>query len=181
MIRTVLVAFATKHGSTREVAEAVAEGLREAGLEVDVVPVSEVSALERYDAVVLGTALYMGRPHPDARRFLGRRRETLARRPLAVFAMGPKTLGEEDVAGARRQLDLALGKVPELEPVATAIFGGVMRPEELRFPFSRMEASDARDWAAIAAWAREVARGFAAAGSVPPRMERETRVPTMSA
>ena len=43
--------------------------------------------------------------------------------------------------------------MPELEPVATAVFGGVFDPSQLRFPFNRMPAADARDWDAIRAWA----------------------------
>jgi len=99
--------------------------------------------------------------HQDARRFLTRHRQALAERPLAVFAMGPRTLGEEDVAESRRQLDHDLAKFRELEPVAVAIFGGVVDPAKLRFPFKRMPASDARDWDAIHAWADEVASAFA--------------------
>ena len=47
--------------------------------------------------------------------------------------------------------------MPRVAPVAVTIFGGVVDPEQLRFPFSRMAPSDARDWDAIAAWADEVA------------------------
>jgi hypothetical protein len=47
--------------------------------------------------------------------------------------------------------------VPELEPLSVAIFGGVVDPAKLPFPLNRMPASDARDWAAIEAWAEEVA------------------------
>jgi len=152
-IASVLVAYATKHESTHEVAETVAAELAARGLRVETRPAAEISALEGYDAVVLGTALYMGRPHRDARHFLERHRGALAALPVAIFAMGPKSLSEEDVAGARGQLDQALGKVPDVRPVATAIFGGVVDPAKLRFPFSRMPATDARDWDAIRAWA----------------------------
>lgn len=156
-----LVAYATRHGSTREVAEAVAETLREHGLEVDVRPTGEVEALSGYDGVVLGGALYMGRLHHDARRFLAAQRAALAALPVAVFAMGPRTLAEADVAESRTQLEQALAATPELEPVAAAIFGGVVSPERLRFPFNRMSACDARDWDAIRAWAQEVAAALA--------------------
>ncbi len=71
--------------------------------------------------------------------------------------MGPRTLSEKELAGSRSQLDRALAAVPEVEPVAVAIFGGVLDPAKQRFPFSRMTASDARDWNEIRAWAREVA------------------------
>jgi menaquinone-dependent protoporphyrinogen oxidase len=157
----VLVAYATKAGSTREVADAVARTLREHGLEADVRSASEVGTLAPYGAVVLGTALYTGRVHREARRFLGRHREQLAERPLAVFAMGPKTLADDEVAASRAQLDRALAAYGELHPEPVAIFGGVVDPARLRFPFSRMPASDARDWDAIRGWADAVAAAVA--------------------
>jgi len=55
------------------------------------------------------------------------------------------------------------------EPVSVTIFGGVVDPEQLGFPFSRMPASDARDWGAIRAWADEVAAALAA------KMEHQKR------
>jgi menaquinone-dependent protoporphyrinogen oxidase len=152
-----LVTYATKAGSTKEVAEVVARTLREHGHEADLRPAAEVGTLAPYDAVVLGTALYTGRIHRDARRFLRSHRAQLAERTLAVFAMGPKTLADDEVAGSRTQLDRALGAYPELHPRAVAIFGGVVDPARLHFPFNRMPASDARDWDAIRAWADEVA------------------------
>jgi menaquinone-dependent protoporphyrinogen oxidase len=153
----VLVAYATKAGSTREVADAVARTLREHGLEADVRPAAEVGTLATYGAVILGTALYTGRVHRDARRFLRSHRAELTERPLAVFAMGPKTLADEEVAASRAQLDRALAAHPELRPDPVAIFGGVVEPAKLRFPFNHMPASDARDWDAIRAWADQVA------------------------
>jgi menaquinone-dependent protoporphyrinogen oxidase len=156
----VLVAYATKHGSTREVAEAVAETLRERGFEVQVRPASEVDDVGGYHGVVVGGALYTGRLHADARRFLNAHRRALAQLPLAVFAMGPRTLAEEDMTSSRRQLDSALEKVPELHPVSVAVFGGVLDPSQHHFPINRMPASDARNWGAIRAWVESVAGAF---------------------
>jgi menaquinone-dependent protoporphyrinogen oxidase len=161
MTGRLLVAYATKHGSTIEVAEAIASALRDRGHEVDVERASDVRGLEGYTAVVLGGALYMGHWHEEAARFLKRYLHALEEIPLAVFAMGPKTLADEEVASSRKQLDHALETVPELMPAAVAIFGGVVDPSKLRFPFKHMAASDARDWDAIAAWAHDVAVLFA--------------------
>jgi menaquinone-dependent protoporphyrinogen oxidase len=157
----ILVAYATKHGSTTEVAEAIATALRERRDRVYVAAAADVRALDGYRAVVLGGALYMGHWHEDAARFLKRHRRALQELPLAVFAMGPKTMAEAEVAASRKQLDHALAAVPELAPVAVAVFGGVVDPSKLRFPFKRMPASDARDCEAIGAWSHDVSVLFA--------------------
>jgi menaquinone-dependent protoporphyrinogen oxidase len=167
MAPSILVAYATKRGSTREVAEAVAETLAEHGLDVDVRPAAEVRDLDRYDGVVLGGALYTGRWHADARRFLARHRAQLDRVPVAVFGMGPEKLDAPSVAESRKQLDRALARTPGLHPVAVAIFGGVVDPAKLHFPFSHMPASDARDWDAVEEWAQ----GLAAELAVPDARE----------
>lgn len=161
MTRRLLIAYGTKHGSTIEVAEAVAASLRDSGSEVDVAAAADVQELGDYRAVVVGGALYTGRLHKDAAGFLKRHRKALEELPLAVFAMGPKTMAEADVAASRKQLDHALEAVPELTPVSVAIFGGVVDPSKLRFPFKHMPASDARDWDAIRAWSRAVSALFA--------------------
>ena len=159
----ILVAYATKRESTHEVAETVAERLRSLGREVDVRPADEVGMLAPYAGVVLGGGLYAGRWHRDARRFLARHRDELAKRPVAVFAMGPLKLEPAEVRESREQLDRALAKASWLQPVSIAIFGGVIDPAKMRFPLTRLEAADARDWAAIRAWADEIAEAFAPA------------------
>jgi menaquinone-dependent protoporphyrinogen oxidase len=161
MTGQLLVAYGTKHGSTVEVAEAIAAELRDSGREVDVAAAAYVGELDDYGAVLLGGALYMGRLHQDAAGFLKRHRDALRELPLAVFAMGPKTLAASDVAASRKQLDHALEAYPELTPVAVAVFGGVIDPGKLRFPFTRMPASDARDWDAISSWSHELSSLFA--------------------
>ena len=152
-MNTVLVAYATKRGSTREVAADVARVIRQSGAEVDISPAREVKSLERYRAVVLGGALYMGRWHKDARKLLKRYRVELAALPVAVFAMGPKSNEPEALAGAGAELARALEAVPEVHPFSTAVFGGV-------FSFGKKHAVDARDWKAIENWAEEVVRGL---------------------
>src|SRR5262245_31904730 len=102
-----LVTFASKYGSTREVAERVAAVMRAGGADVDVMPAAEVGHLRGYDTVVLGGGLYAGRMHKDARRFLARHREGLSVRQVAVFAMGPQKLEDSQIASSRAQLDKA--------------------------------------------------------------------------
>jgi len=117
------------------------------------VPVDCVESLDDYAAVVLGAPLYMGRWHRDARVFLRRHREALAKRPLAVFALGPVKDEPKQWDGAEKQLYATLAHFPGIEPVSVALFGGAIVPETLHFPFSHVPEGDLRDWAAIDEWA----------------------------
>jgi menaquinone-dependent protoporphyrinogen oxidase len=57
---SILVAYSSKHGATREIAERIAENLREAGQDADARPVREAGDLGDYEGFVLGSAVYMG-------------------------------------------------------------------------------------------------------------------------
>jgi menaquinone-dependent protoporphyrinogen oxidase len=165
---SVLVAYATRYGSTQEVAEAVAATLRKQGVEVDLQPMREVRTLEGCHAVVLGAPVYIGAWHKDAHRFLSKHREALTERPLAVFALGPIHADEKEMQDTRAQLNKDLAKFAWLTPVAFEMFGGKYDPAKLRFPDSliaglpasplhQMPASDVRDWTAIRTWASNLA------------------------
>ncbi|MHB1451013.1 MAG: flavodoxin domain-containing protein [Coriobacteriia bacterium] len=159
MAHSALVAFATMYGSTKEVAEAIASTLRNAGLDVDLKDAGEVKRLDGYDAVVLGAPLIINKLHKDARRFLSRNQKALEKLPVALFALGPckDPHNEDEWKDCRAQLDKVLAEVAWLQPVAAELFGGRFDPALLKFPFSKMAgsepASDARDWGAIEAWA----------------------------
>jgi menaquinone-dependent protoporphyrinogen oxidase len=151
MAEKILVAFATKHGSTQEVAEAMATTLREQGHEVEVQAAAKVKSADEFDLVVLGAPLYSGKWHRAAHSFLKRHRSALETRPVAIFALGPRKPPSEGTwPRSQEQLDRALAKHPELAPVATALFGGVDPPKKGRTP------RDQRDWQAIARWAAEI-------------------------
>ena len=156
--KSILLAYATRYGSTQEVAESITAALREDGLEVDIQPMQEVKRLDNYDAIVLGAAIYSNRWHPDAHQFLSQHQETLRQRPAAIFALGPLSTGDRAMLRSRRQLERELEKYPWLKPVTLEMFVGKLDPSKLGF-FERLgsTASDHRDWKAIRAWADALA------------------------
>ena len=166
MTASVLVAYATRYGSTQEVAETVATTLHESGLEVDLQPSRQVHTIDQYQAIVIGAPLYMFHWHKDALNFLTKYRTMLIARPVAIFALGPFHADEKEFQSAREQLDKELAKFPWLTPAAIEIFGGKFDPEKLTFPHNlvpalkKMPASDVRDWTAIRAWASDLAVQF---------------------
>lgn len=157
---SILIAYATKNRSTEEVAKAIAERLASHGLSTTTCAARDATDVDRYDGIVLGSAIYTGRLHADARAFMHHHRSTFAKRPVAIFAMGPRSLDPDEVASSRRQLEAALAQEPELRPFSTVIFGGAFNPAQHHFPLNRMPVSDARDWNAIDRWADAIAARF---------------------
>lgn len=162
--QSILLAYASRFGSTQQVAETITAALRQAGLEVDILPIREVQRLDDYDAIVLGAAIYNARWHPDAHQFLSEHQEILRQRPVAIFALGPLNAGDAAMRRSRRQLDQALEKYPWLKPVSVAMFVGKLDPSKLGF-FDRLgaSASNHMDWGAIHAWAT----------ALPAQLQRE--------
>lgn len=163
MSDSILVAYATRYGSTQEVAEAIAERLRQHGLDAEARRARDVRSLDGYDAVVLGTPIYIGSMLKDAREFLERNRPALDGMPVAIFALGPAR-PEDDIDEARGQLDDALGKLEWLRPAKVEMFVGRYDPSRLRLadrllaalpasPLHGMEEYDGRNWTVIGEWA----------------------------
>lgn len=166
MSPSVLVAFATRYGSTEEIAEAIRAGLRESGCQADVRRFDQVATLAGYEAVVLGAPLQMNRWHKDALRFVRRHQETLAEKPSAVFAVGPVTAAEQDWLQAANQLDLELARLPGFRPLEKKIFGGRFDPERLTGVLrllpgrSKLPRGDVVDLEAAASWGRSLPKKF---------------------
>jgi menaquinone-dependent protoporphyrinogen oxidase len=158
----VLVAYGSKHHATAEIAEAIAEGLRSAGLQVDVRSAGPVGSLKPYRAVVLGSAVYAARWRPEALRLL--RRPELRDRDVWLFSSGP--IGED--RGDPERL-AHMTKPAAVERIASEIgahehvvFGGMVADDAgfIRKKMARQippDLRDRRDWAEIKAWADTIA------------------------
>lgn len=169
---TVLVAYATRHGSTAGIAERVATTLSERGHPARARPVEEVESLDGYDAVVLGAAAYVLHWLKPATGFAHRHVSELASMPVWLFSSGP--LGTDTVDDEGRDvLETTRPKefdelVEQLRPRGTRVFFGAYDPEAApvglverltrHLPANdAMPAGDFRDWEAIDAWAVEIA------------------------
>lgn len=156
-----LVAYASKHGSTTEIAEAIADQIRQSGHEVDCTAAGSVGAVDGYDAIVLGSAVYIKRWRGDAKHFLRKHSKALATMPFWVFSSGP-TGDPEDDDPEWLEPKRIMRKAEQLGVRDHVVFGGRVPPEG-GFAAKSMregipaEFQDRRDWDAIRAWARGVA------------------------
>lgn len=173
----ILVAYATRHGATRGIAERISLRLRAAGHVVDTQSVSAVEDLSDYDAFVIGSAAYMGGWLGTATTFVRRHRAVLTKRPVWLFSSGPIGVATVDAKGR----DVLVAS----EPKEFAEFGGALHPRDRRVFFGAYDpdaepvglaerigsrffrmmpaaraavpAGDFRDWPAIDAWADAIA------------------------
>ncbi len=155
----ILVAYASKNGSTAEIAQAIGKELLRAGTSVDVIEMKTVTTLAGYDAVVIGAPLYMGSVMGDMGKFTGRYCSELAKLPVAAFAVG--VAPKDPKPGARPAAMGALTKAcGQVAPVASVLFSGKLDPAKVNFvmrkfmEMAKIPSGDFRDWDAIATWAR---------------------------
>ena len=165
MNKNVLVTYASKYGATKEIAEKIGEVLRQAGLRVDILPVESIVDLKPYAAVILGSAVYVGKWHEEAVKFLQANEKILADRPVWLFSSGPTGEGDpvELVEGVR--LPAALQPVADrIQPRDIAVFHGYINPDKINFiekwsikSLVKKPFGDFRDWDSIVAWATAIA------------------------
>ncbi|WP_055701161.1 MULTISPECIES: flavodoxin domain-containing protein [Streptomyces] len=159
MTGKVLVAYATKNWATAEIARTITEVLRDEGVDSVMRPAREVGEIQAYDAVVIGSPLYEGRWHKDARRFVRLQREALSKRPVWLFSSGPldPSASERDIppVPAVRQILI------RIHAKGHVTFGGCLNDDAggwaARMIIKSGKGGDFRDFKQISAWAQRVA------------------------
>ncbi len=160
MINKTLIVYATKAGSTQEVAEFMGHILRENGIQADVLEVSEVENIDAYQAVILGSAIRLGNVLSPMVQFAQRHQHALNQRATAFFTlcMTMKIDTPENRHIAERYLSPLWDVV---EPISVGLFSGTIKPANLsritrwivkRDRTQKLSEGDFRDWAAIRAW-----------------------------
>jgi len=177
---TILVAYASKYGSTRAIAERIAETLTSSGLDAVAQSVTTRVDVSRYDAFVLGSALYMGAWMKEAVAFAQRHRDVLASRPVWLFSSGPLGTASTDAQGRDIRSTAGPKNLPELRESLAArdhrVFFGMS--DHTRFDLrdrliyalpagkELLVDGDFREWVEVEAWAREIGNVLASL-SVP--------------
>jgi menaquinone-dependent protoporphyrinogen oxidase len=163
MSKRILIAHVSKCGATAEVAEAVGETLRAAGLTVDVRRAQDVKTLDDYDAIILGSAARIGRLLGGAVRFAKKHQAALAQKKVAYFVVCMTM--KQDTPQNRETVTGYLAPLRQVcEPISQGMFAGRMTLETMgpvwRFFLRNSKPEDLgdfRNWDAIRAWAREMA------------------------
>ena len=166
----VLVSAASRHGATAEIAQAIGQALSEQGLTVTVIPPGDVRGLDGYDAVIIGSAVYMGHWLDPAKDLVNRFREALTSRPVWLFSSGPVGKPSSKLAQSMDQDPAELpGMVEATRARDHRRFAGKLDRKHLSLPqraallaFRGLEG-DFRDWADIRQWADGIARQLAQA------------------
>jgi menaquinone-dependent protoporphyrinogen oxidase len=163
MAEKILVVYATRAGSTAEVADFIGKTLAKRGAGVDVRPVKNVKSLDGYTAVVAGSGIRAGRVYSEITDFVKSHKNDLDKIPTAFFIVN-MTL-KDDTPENRKIVDAYLAPLrAEVQPVDVGLFAGTMKYARLgffaRFAVTRMVKTpegDFRDWNAIEAWANALA------------------------
>lgn len=178
MSQKILVTFASRTGSTAEVAEAVVKMLAEKGMQVDLSPVQEVADLAPYGAVVVGSAIQNRQWLPEAVQFVQRYQSELTRKPFAMFTLC-MTLAMRDGEKYRPQVYEWLSPIRSLvSPFSEGLFAGVLDirkipslSDRLKFRLSVLfgvwREGDHRDWDAIRTWTNDLYQQLAKLESTP--------------
>jgi menaquinone-dependent protoporphyrinogen oxidase len=161
---TVLIAAASKHGATDEIAARIAAGLVERGIDVELKSLEQVASVGDYDAFVIGSGIYLGNWLKDARRFLDTHAAELAQRPTWLFASG-SIVGDPPVADDPNALRAGLADrlVEATHAREHKLFAGKLDTstlgllEKAAVRGAHASEGDHRDWQAIDDWAATIA------------------------
>ena len=154
----VLVTAASRHGSTTDIADLIAETINGQGLSAEAKPINLVSRIEPYDAVVLGSAIYFGHWLDAAVEFATIFATELDERPVWLFSSGP--VGASGRASADPDVSPLTGRI---HPRGHQIFAGALDKGELTLVertvvrLVRARFGDFRDWGQIRVWAMGIA------------------------
>lgn len=159
----ILVTIASRHGGTWGIGEVVASTLRERGHDAELQAPEDVADLTGFDAVVLGSAVYVAHWMPAARDLADRLGAQLAERPVWLLSSGLATQPAASANSPHEIRDL----VERIGARGHRSFHGRLDRSVLSFTeratisAARAREGDHRDMAAVARWAEQIADALA--------------------
>jgi menaquinone-dependent protoporphyrinogen oxidase len=162
-MKNILVCYATRYGSTGDIARIIGKELDAAGYHVTVVPIADGKDPGNYDAIVIGSPLYMGKWLAEARDFIGRFRHSLQERPVAVFSAG-YSLKDRTMEHLKSGEDALVPIRLFITPFSTGFFPGKVDPDRMSpadkavVRLSGVTPGDFRDEEMVRSWAKELIR-----------------------
>ena len=160
----ILVTYASKHGATASIAEAIAEELRGHGKVVNVLPVAQVKNVADYQAFIVGSAVYLGQWRKEAASFLETHKTLLASHDTWLFSSGPTGEGDPvELLNEWRFPEKLQPFADEIKPHDVMLFHGALETQNLNFAERIMirgvkaPVGDFRDWDMIKGWAAAIA------------------------
>lgn len=164
-MRTILVTYASKHGATAEIAQSIARVLRSFELDVTARRVENIESLSEFDAVVMGSAIYLGEWIDTSAEFLERYQADLEDKAIWFFISGPTGEGDPlNLLKAPLVPDSIRATVDAINPVEVKLFKGKidlrrLPPDQRKIvKAANVPRGDFRDWDVIQAWAKTLAR-----------------------
>lgn len=163
----ILITYASRAGSTTEIAEAIGKTLTQCGMQVEVFPMQEVKDLSPYCAVVAGSAIRKSKWLPEAMQFVQTHRAELAKKPFATFTVCI-TLALSNSDPYRQAVTKWIESVrAQVKPVSEGLFAGMLDFSNLPFNWDTVKLravvalgifpkGDRRDWNAIRSWAESL-------------------------
>lgn len=160
----VLVTYATRAGSTMEIARTIALELENRGFTVDINPIERVTSLKGYSHVVIGSAIRMGTPLREVTQFITEHSSEFHSIPLAFFAVYLQNSGEDE-ASMKARLAYLDPIRSQLRITHEAYFTGVYDPDNVSYlerlmgELVKTPIGDFRDWVAIKDWGQSIFSG----------------------
>ncbi|WOF15700.1 hypothetical protein F1737_02850 [Methanoplanus sp. FWC-SCC4] len=165
MIKKILIAYATRYGSTTKIAETIQNKLSELGYETKTANILDIDSIESYDAIIVGSPLNMGKWLPEAKEFMQFRKNELNKVPVIAFTTGItlKNPTEHNILKAKFATDEIL---PYVQPKETGFFAGNLNSNELNendkqiIILAKPETGDFRDFSKVENWTKTIAEKY---------------------
>ena len=167
MNKKILVTYASRAGSTAEVAQAIGDTLSTSGASVDVLPMQKVQQLSSYQAVIAGSPIRGSKWLPEAIKFIADHRTELRQKPFAMFTLSITLAMSSGIQYRQAVMGWTAPVRQQVNPVSEGLFAGMLDFTKLPLNFDTLKLrltvalgifpkDDRRDWKAIYEWAKSI-------------------------